>query len=243
VAAENPELHLVWAYDRIYIKPLPKYLLSHAFWSFYLIAASSPIPAHERRELLAASLGFVRRWRHLVRHRSDYDVARTHKLIPKSIGFTELVHFLAPFSDIPDDMASPRYYYGDLRLTRLNFWCKIFLRNWSFQKMYPQYDHYFARFYGPILFILGGVSVVLSALQVALAVQVIPDSANTNPWGRLSGTARWFSVVTMIGVCVLGSSLVGLWVAKVVRETIFAVGDLMSKKRDVQGKAERGRFV
>lgn len=31
VITEDPKLHLVWIYDRIFIKPLPKYLLSHAF--------------------------------------------------------------------------------------------------------------------------------------------------------------------------------------------------------------------
>ncbi|KAI9825803.1 MAG: hypothetical protein M1832_000743 [Thelocarpon impressellum] len=29
--AENPGLHLVSAYDRIYVKPMPEFLLSHAF--------------------------------------------------------------------------------------------------------------------------------------------------------------------------------------------------------------------
>src|SRR5438270_13573555 len=28
VITENPELHLVWIYDQIFLKPLPKYLLS-----------------------------------------------------------------------------------------------------------------------------------------------------------------------------------------------------------------------
>jgi hypothetical protein len=37
VVTEDPRLHLVWIYDRVFIKPLPKYLLSHDFWQIYLL--------------------------------------------------------------------------------------------------------------------------------------------------------------------------------------------------------------
>ena len=36
IVTEDPKLHLVWIHDRIFIKPLPEYLLSHAFWETYL---------------------------------------------------------------------------------------------------------------------------------------------------------------------------------------------------------------
>ena len=36
VITENPELHLLWIYERVFNKPLPNYLLSHSFWEFYL---------------------------------------------------------------------------------------------------------------------------------------------------------------------------------------------------------------
>lgn len=36
IVTEEPRLHLVWIYNRIFIKPLPQYLLSQAFWEMYL---------------------------------------------------------------------------------------------------------------------------------------------------------------------------------------------------------------
>src|SRR4051794_41028604 len=35
IITENPEFHLLWIGDRVYIKSIPKFLLSHAFWEFY----------------------------------------------------------------------------------------------------------------------------------------------------------------------------------------------------------------
>src|SRR5450755_457712 len=43
VITEDPKLYLVWIYDRIFIKPLPKYLLSHAFCDKYLLSSVSPL--------------------------------------------------------------------------------------------------------------------------------------------------------------------------------------------------------
>jgi hypothetical protein len=36
VITEDIRMHLVWHYERIFIKPLPRYLTSHRFWSEYL---------------------------------------------------------------------------------------------------------------------------------------------------------------------------------------------------------------
>lgn len=33
IISEDPRLHLLWYHDCIYLKPLPPYLLSHAFWA------------------------------------------------------------------------------------------------------------------------------------------------------------------------------------------------------------------
>ena len=42
---EEPRLHLVWIDDRIFIKPLPIYLLSAAFWQAVLLPQNSRIGA------------------------------------------------------------------------------------------------------------------------------------------------------------------------------------------------------
>lgn len=68
--------------------------------------------------------------------------------------------------NIADRDVSLRYAYGEIRLTRLNFYAPFFLGKSHFQSVEYQYGTYFARFYGPILFVIGIVSVVLSGLQV-----------------------------------------------------------------------------
>jgi hypothetical protein len=37
VVVEKMDLHLVWEPNRIYLKPLPRYLLSHSFWRDHLV--------------------------------------------------------------------------------------------------------------------------------------------------------------------------------------------------------------
>ena len=105
--------------------------------------------------------------------------------------------FIEPFRQIEDGHVSPRYHYGQLRLSRLNFWAKVFLCQWQFRKATWQYADYFARFYAPLLFLLAMVGTVLSATQVGLAAR--PS------WPILSAVSIWFSVV-----CILAMLLVGI---------------------------------
>ena len=61
----------------------------------------------------------------------------------------------------------------------MNFWAKIFLYLRAFQKVQTHYAYkvYFARFYGPIIFLFAFFSVVLSRMQVDLTVA----TSVTNP--------------------------------------------------------------
>lgn len=64
-----------------------------------------------------------------------------------------------------------------LRVRRTSTWtaellAKIFLRRFAFQKVQTHYAYnvYFARFYGPIIFLFAFVTIVLSAMQVDLTI-------------------------------------------------------------------------
>ncbi|OCL09944.1 hypothetical protein AOQ84DRAFT_397119 [Glonium stellatum] len=181
IVTEKPELHLVWIYDRVFIKPIPKYLLSHAFWEFYLTREDSPVPVPLRQDIIKAALGFLRSYAYLIRHKSDFVLATDdkHRLLPKNISSSDFIKFITAFEDIKDEDVCPRYRFGELRLTRLNFWSKIFLRRFAYQKVHGQYGAYFAGFCGPLLFIFGIFSVLLSAMQVVLAVRPIIQSGHS----------------------------------------------------------------
>ncbi|KAF1988724.1 hypothetical protein K402DRAFT_372981, partial [Aulographum hederae CBS 113979] len=115
---EDPELHLVWYSDRIFIKPLPPFLLSYAFWECHLAPQDQSLPT---ASLTPAALGFVRTYGHLIRHESDFRVAKEKHLLPPSVtDFTACTSFIRGFRDITDDQVSARYQFGELRLSRLN---------------------------------------------------------------------------------------------------------------------------
>ncbi|KAB5515648.1 hypothetical protein GE09DRAFT_1195942 [Coniochaeta sp. 2T2.1] len=71
-----------------------------------------------------------------------------------------------PWQDVD---VSPRYHYGELRLSRLNFYAPFLFGKFNFQKPHGQYSDYFARFYGPVLFGFAVASTVLNSMQVEMA--------------------------------------------------------------------------
>lgn len=251
VITENPNLHLVWVNDRIYIKPIPKYLFSHAFWEFYLPSrpdslpsSSSPGDIHQDT-VYRAALGFLRSYAYLVRHRSDFRIAtrEEYALIPKGIKYADFVQFIARFQAAPDDAVSPRYHFGDLRLSRLNFWAKFFLGRFTFHKMHQQYSGQFKQYYGPLLFIFGFLSVALSAMQVVLAAlegggDDVDDriAAWAGPFREMS---RVFSVFTLVAMLASVVFLSVVFFAHLLRELMFALGDLWFGKRG-GGRGKRG---
>lgn len=230
VITENPELHLVWIYDRVYIKPIPKYLLSHAFWDFYLMSQDSPIPEPLRQDITKAAQGFLRSYAYLIQHKSDFLLAQdaNHRLVPEKVSHSDFIRFITEFEHIPDLAVSPRYAFGELRLTRLNFWAKVFLRRFTFQKVHGQYSAYFARFYGPILFVFGVFSVALNSMQVALAVQPLIQLSDS--WIVFAQLARAFAICTLLCVALVVLFLVSVMLVLCIRETLYATRDLYLKR-------------
>ena len=193
----------MWYYDRIYIKPIPKYLLSYAFWQFL---STQPV------ELRRAITGFLRTYSFLVRYECDFRLATGDEhqlaLIPKndgsisthdsdSITFERFARFMAAFQNLPDDSVSPRYRYGELRLSRLNMCARIFLGKFTFHHIDAQWGAYLARFLAPILSVYAVLSVALNAMQVELAVQgSLQDSVPE--WAPFAYVSRWFSCLILV---------------------------------------------
>ena len=228
VLAEDPRLHLIWYHERIYMKPLPVYLLSHAFWRDYL--SSSPTATDNspsslgsnRPPLECAALGFLRTYCYLIQHESDLRIAQQEhlQLIPPSVTWKQFCSLTAALQvSIEDQHVAPRYHYGEIRLSRLNLLVKIFLLQRNYQEVNPQYAEYFAQFYGPLLFIFGLMSVLLSAMQVSLGVEQLKP----RDWEKLYGVCRWFSIVSLISLAVVMGWLVGLVLIKLLIELWYAL--------------------
>ena len=228
IITEDPRLHLVWIYDRVFIKPLPKYLLSYSFWTEYLSPEKSPFRGSDQKgqqsysEIRRSALGFIRTYYYLVQHESDFDIAcrGESRLLPSGISWIDFCNFSKDFRHIGDNMVSERYHYGELRLTRLNFYAKIFLRKFHYERVYGQYGAFFARFYGPLLFIFGVLSIILSAMQVELGSETLLSS---HQWRSFWFACRWFAVITLICMAILTVALVFLLVGMIVDEWTFAL--------------------
>src|SRR5271155_5226173 len=67
-----------------------------------------------------------------------------------------------------DADVSDRYQYGELRLSRLNLYAPFLFHRFYYEQVHGQYGEYFARLYGPILFIFAVVSTLLNAMKVAM---------------------------------------------------------------------------
>lgn len=89
-----------------------------------------------------------------------------------------------------------------------------------------QYGTYFARFYGPLLFIFAVFSVVLSAMQVALAVLPLSDIQPPS-WSAFARASKGFAVFTLVCVALVGLFLLSALILRMASETAFALKDLV----------------
>ena len=226
VVTEDPKLHLVWINDRIFVKPLPRYLTSYTFWRDYLVDHGNVTTRNRYDHVRKAALGYLRTYFYLVTSESDFYIAQDPDLhlIPAGINWEQFCNFTTDLVKISDRDVSERYAYGEIRLTRLNFYAPLLLGKSHFQRVNYQYREYFAYFYAPILFVIGITSVFLGGLQVAVAVAVQgPDPVRNGP--VLLVVAFWFSVMTMLCFCSILVFLFSLFVYKVVKEWRYAIRD------------------
>lgn len=227
IVTEEPRLHLVWIHNRIFIKPLPRYLLSYAFWEGYLDERSNKLGKYQS-DIRKAASGFLRTYRYLIRHETDFNIAQQEhlSLIPKDIDWRSFSRFIAELSSIDDAAVSKRYRYGELRLTRLNLYAPLLLRKFHFEQVHGQYGDFFARLYGPILFVFALVSTILSSMQVALAAEQLV----TVQWVSMWHVSRWFSVLSLIGSAVVAGWFVLLWLWMFLDEWVYTARRKLGKR-------------
>jgi hypothetical protein len=229
IVTEEARLHLVWIHDRIFIKPIPRYLLSHTFWETHLDPKRDSL-GDGQNKLRAAATGFLRTYRYLIRHESDFHIAQQDhlRLIPEDVDWASFCHFTSDLAHIEDSIVSTRYCFGELRLTRLNLYAPLLLRKFHFEQVHGQYGDYFARLYGPILFVFALVSTLLNSMQVALAA----DQVMARHWIAVWHGCRWFSVLSLVGTVAIAVCFVVLWLWMFVDEWVYT----LRRKRERRSK-------
>lgn len=255
VINEDPEFHLVRYYDRIYLKPVPEYLLNYQFWEKYVqhgtkstIKTAQPTEnSYGSYDGYQTTLGFLRSYGYLIRHQSDFIIARKAHLMPSYISFDRFQRFIHNFRTIPDEDVSDRYKYGQFRLTRLNWATRLVYLGRLLSRRPPgghrhrvrmefenvKFEQTFqgiSRYAAPLAFTFALMSLVLSSMQVVLT------ALGTKTWYAFVSVSWGFSVAIILFVAsvILGAGLMVLSI--LFSQLLFA---LRMKWKESRSSAER----
>ncbi|KAI0601117.1 hypothetical protein F4775DRAFT_480009 [Biscogniauxia sp. FL1348] len=212
VITELPDEHIVWYENRMFIKPLPDFLLSHEFWTQHLCADE---------DLHASACGMLLSYAWLVGQHSDFHIAVEKKLIPEGVawqGWTAIMCDVLDSLDL-ETMAgvNPRYQYGELRLSRLNMLTRWLVPSlWSrkafiygYMSSSTWYTAFFRRQFGWLLGGFAYISVLLSALQVGLATEYLNAQEGYQQLGY--GISLASMAVLALGLVAIGVVSFGLF--------------------------------
>jgi hypothetical protein len=185
-----------------------------------------------KAKLIEAVLGYMRSYNFLVRHESDYRIAVKEHLIPVTTTYEDFMIFISSFAEIKDSQVSLRYRFGELRLRRLNLWSPLLLKKTYFHKIVWQYGDYLAQYYAPYLFFFSIFSVALSAMQVGVGAKM--------DWLSFYGVSAWFSVATLIVVCLAILGVIGDFLFLSGREAVYAIKHKFFPRRKLSNASRKG---
>jgi hypothetical protein len=220
VPTEEAKLHLVWTKDRIYIKTMPVCLLNHTIWGVFLgtaatqnwrTAALSTTTFDEGFDR-GVALGFLRSYALLIQSPLDFVLAKEAHLFPEDldIDWIRWAKFTAHFYGVQDGQVSKRYRFGQIRLNRLNLLLrfiqpKVSKSIWFYQRHTWSVGAMISESMSVLLFAFASLSLVLSSMQVALAVPADSllfahlDGQNALPLQRVF----WVFSIATISISVL----------------------------------------
>ncbi|KAJ5908476.1 hypothetical protein N7495_001158 [Penicillium taxi] len=170
---ENPSEHLVWDNARIFIKPLPEYLLNHDFWS------AKGDALIQSRVLYESACGLLLSYCWIIRSKSDLAIAHDANLLPLTIKWETWILFVADLllniNCETLNSISRRYHFGELRLSRLNLIYRLApevfsLRNFvrGFKSKPSSSKVFLERNFTWLFSLFGLVSIIASSMQVGL---------------------------------------------------------------------------
>ncbi|KAF2137734.1 uncharacterized protein K452DRAFT_329087 [Aplosporella prunicola CBS 121167] len=176
--AEDPNQHLVWHESCIYIKPLPPYLLDLEFWKKNLCP---------QQALYQSACGLLLSYTWLISYECDWKIARAYGLIPESMTWRAWVTFADDLLDHIEGHHSPlvdkRYFYGELRLSRLNAIYRLVPPVFSLKHMVygfssnsTWYKQFFTKNFGWLLAAFAYANLALSAMQVDVSLKYLEDN-------------------------------------------------------------------
>ncbi|KAM0522588.1 hypothetical protein ACHAPE_002180 [Trichoderma viride] len=192
VIDERVDMHLVWIPGRMFLKPIPRYLLDHDFWKRHITD----------RDAHMSALGFLRSYVALIQYESDFRIAKEKHVIPEYVTWEAWINFVDQFLQIGEleTRVNERYHYGELRLSRLNKVCWVQGRIRGYRFPYQTYGEMLSMNMAPIGAATVYIAVVLTAMQVGLAT---PQLASNSAFQRASYGFTVFSIIAPAGLTVL----------------------------------------
>ncbi|KAK5444167.1 hypothetical protein LTS15_010520 [Exophiala xenobiotica] len=223
VITEKMDMHLVWDSRRIFLKPIPRYLLSCAFWKAHLhcqntcgcdkISGPKEQASSRKQESntttgqctiqrrRSIALGFLLSYVALLSHESDFTMARDRGLLP----IAGDLPLWADWRRFVKEILSPtiyrdvhrRFYYGELRLGRLNI-IYLFTKSGFYMNTWYNYTSFLRDQLGWLAATAVYIAVVLTAMQVGLATNQLKAS------GSYMAASYGFSVFAIMGPLIAG---------------------------------------
>ncbi|KAH8888960.1 hypothetical protein GQ53DRAFT_748506 [Thozetella sp. PMI_491] len=193
--SQRMDLHLVWTTGRIYLKPIPRYLLEPQFWADYLACGPGCTPSKEdsnfthqsdqpcsHRRLRRSALGFLFSYAALISHESDFELAKEKRLMPNGEQVTwqnwrTLIEQLDTENIYPK--IDRRFFYGELRLDRLNTIYRVVQGQWARGYMihWKEYSPFFQYNFAWIASATVYMAIALTAMQVGLGTSLAESDA------------------------------------------------------------------
>lgn len=172
IATTDPSLHLVWTSKKMFVKPLPRYIVSK---DFYKRNSIRPSP----ESIGGLALGLLHSYIALVPTELDFALACDAKLFHEGYTWkdwkdlTGCIHQDHPAESGHDTIyryIPRRYVHGELRLSRLDYLYRCFQRSWlhgySPATSKTRYVDFFTDNLAFITVATVYVALVLSAMQV-----------------------------------------------------------------------------
>ncbi|KAF9768389.1 hypothetical protein IL306_014331 [Fusarium sp. DS 682] len=208
IISELSELHMVWWRNRIFLKPMPAYLLDPDFWVTN-ISDTAHLEVTEGN-IDAAARGFLFSYAALIAYKSDFGIAKEHGLLPEEVTWEGWKALTAQvLENHRYDRVNPRYWYGELRLSRLNkvyaFRKGYLLRGYSRVASHSVYGDLIRDNFSVLAGILGYVVIALTAMQVGLSVDRLVENK------AFQDVSYGLTVFTLI-VPLIGALLIFLFV-------------------------------
>jgi hypothetical protein len=236
------DLHLVWCprTRRIFLKPLPAYLLSHLCWASHVSID---------RDLDTSARGFLLSYIWLIRNEHDWAVAHDACLIPAEVtwvawrDFVESVIRSGGLSVNGLVGVHRRFHYGELRVNRLDHIYRFtrpsnghqLLRGYG-GLLSPSYSDFFRKRFRWIIIVFAFCNTVLSALQVGLATD--PPGSSKTLQDVSTGIVLFSLFVLGLTVVVFLLMYIGLFVFFLVK-TLVNMASREQKRRIWTGGTDR----